>query len=481
MRDSGGAPGGWPQPARRSRGFIHGLLTLLPALTLLVPAGTAQTVGTMPGTLRYGSGLLDIPVASVLPHMAFTATWSGFRVSVAETVVPDDPGATVPPDRRFERWFSDGSLALGLFGRLEVGTSLQHFAGADRGGKVLGTFGRLALIRPRGHGLGLAAGFRHLTSPSFGDESGEVQPNRLGYPDWRVTREAAADGKFGGNFSPYLVATALLPGVAAGPATHDVTLHLGWGGGLFSAGPELDFYQDANSGGIFGGAAIHYGLGGGRLLNLMADFNGFDANAGVQLDLGGVRLGAFALGLQHDGTSTFRSRKFGLLGSVVFCGGRRTLCRGERKPAPDTVTLPAPPPDTVVIVRETAAGVTEAPEGTPETLCLATGKGVEVRVTTAGDTLVGPSWASIGELRPGLVFAGSYAGDRAWFIADEPVRFEDRLYAGTGGDMRLNCDEIVRVGEYAGVPVFADRSAEPPLENVHVPRRPGIWRTYRHR
>lgn len=436
----------------------------------------------MPGTLRYGSGLLDIPVAWVLPHMALAATWSGFRVSVPETVVPDSPGEAVPPGQRYERWFSDGSLALGLFDRVEIGATLQHLAGADRGGKVLGAFGRLALVKPRAHGLGLATGFRYLTSPSFGDgESGEPQPNRLGYPDWRVTRKVAAGGEFGGNFTPYLVGTAVLPGFAASPVTFDVTLHLGWGGGLFSAGQDLEFYRDAASGGIFAGTAAHFGLGGGRLLSLMAEFNGFDANAGVQLDLGGVRVGAFALGLQHDGTSTFRSRKFGVLASVAFCGGRRTLCRGERRPAPDTVTLPAPPPDTVVIVREIAAAAAAAADGTSETLCLATGTGVGVRVTPAGDTLVGPSWASIKELRPGLVFAGSYAEGRQWFIADEPIRLEGREFAWTDGDVRLNCDEIVRVGEYAGVPVFADRAAAPPFEIVHVPLRPGIWRTYRRR
>lgn len=444
--------------------------------------GTAQTVGTMPGTLRYGSGLLDVPVASVLPHMALTATWSGFRVSVAETVVPDDPGAAVPPDGRYERWFSDGSLAFGLFDRLEMGATVQHFAGPDRGGRVLGAFGRLALLRPRAHGIGLAAGFRYLTSPSFdGRGTGGLRPNRLGYPDWRVTRKGAGGGGFGGNLSPYLVASGVFPGFAAAPALFDVTLHLGWGGGLFSAGKDLEFYRDADSGGIFAGAAVHFGLGGRRLLNLMGEFNGFDANAGVQIDLGGVRAGAFALGLQHDGTSTFRSRKFGVLGSVAFCGGRGTLCRGRRRPAPDTVTLPAPPPDTVVVVRETGPEGRGAPEGAAETLCLATGIGVEIRVTIAGDTLIAPSWASVRELRPGLAFAGRYAEGRAWFTADDPVRFEDRDYARTGGDIRLNCGEVVRVGEHGGVPLFADRRAEAPVELLHVPFRPGVWRTYRRR
>ena len=447
------------------------------ALTLLVPPASAQTLGTMPATLRYGSGLLDIPVALVLPHLAFTVTYSGFGASAAETVVPDSPGQTIPAGGTFDRWFSDGSLALGLFDRAEVGATLQHYADRARGGRIYGAFGRLALLRPAARGLGLAAGFRYVTSPSFGDgESGDVQPNRLGYPDWRVTRSAPGAEDFGGNFSPYLVGTLVFPGFAAGPAPYDVTLHLGWGGGLFQAGRDLEFYRETDSGGAFAGAAVHFGLGDRRLVNLMAEFNGFDANAGVQIDLGGIRVGAFALGLQYDGETTFRSRKFGVLGSVAFCGGLRALCRGRRAPAPDTVTLPAPPPDTVVVVRRAEP---EVPEGTSETLCLATGVGVEVRVTAAGDTLLGPPWISIRELRPGLVFAGSYAQGREWLEAAQPVAFGDFEYSGARDSRRLACSQITRVGEYDGVPLFADRSAGPPFEVLYVPVRPGRWETYR--
>lgn len=430
-------------------------------------------MGTMPATLRYGSGLIDIPVALVLPHLAFMATYSGFGASAAETVVPDSPGQTIPAGGRFERWFSDGSLAVGFFDRVEVGTTLQHYADRDRGGRIYGAFGRLALLRPHASGLGLAAGFRYVTSPSFGDA---VQPNRLGYPDWRVTRSAPGAEDFGGNFSPYLVGTLVFPGFA-GSAPYDVTLHAGWGGGLFQAGRDLEFYRETSSGGVFAGAAVHFGLGDRRLLNLMAEFNGFDANAGVQIDLGGIRVGAFALGLQYDGKTTFRSRKFGVLGSVAFCGGMRALCRGRRAPAPDTVTLPAPPPDTVV-VREVDP---EVPEGTPVTLCLATGEGIDGRVTASGDTLVGPPWIPIRELPPGLVFAGSYASGHEWFGTGDPIPFGSGEYVRTGDPSPLNCSEIARVGEHERVPLFADRSAEPPFAVVYVPVTPGFWQAYRRR
>lgn len=432
----------------------------------------------MPATLRYGSGLIDIPVALVLPHLAFTATYSGFGASAAETVVPDSPGAEVGTGGRFERWFSDGSLALGLFDRVEVGATLQHYADRDQGGTIYGAFGRWALRRPDTRGLGLAAGFRYVTSPSFGDGGlGDIQPNRLGYPDWRVTRGTPGAEDFSGNFSPYLVGTLVFPGFA-GSAPYDVTLHAGWGGGLFRAGRDREFYRETDSGGVFAGAAVHFGLGDRRLVNLMADFNGFDANAGVQIDLGGIRVGAFALGLQYDDETTFRSRKFGVLGSIAFCGGMRALCRGRRAPAPDTVTLPAPPPDTVLVVRQAD---TEAPEGTSGTLCLATGESVGITVTAAGDTLIGPPWIPIRELPPGLVFAGSYAEGHEWFGAGQPIRFDGREYVRTGDPSPLNCSEILRVGEHEGVPLFANRGAGTPFVVLQVPVKPGLWQAYRRR
>ena len=360
---------------------------------------------------------------------------------------------------------------------MEVGATLQHWADRDRGGRIYGAFGRWAL-RPATRGLGLAAGFRYVTSPSFGDgDSGDLQPNRLGYPDWRVTRSAPGAEDFGGNFSPYLVGTLVFPGFA-GSAPYDVTLHGGWGGGLFQAGRDLEFYRETDSRGIFAGAAVHLGLGDRRLVNLMAEFNGFDANAGVQIDLGGIRVGAFALGLQYGDETTFRSRKFGVLASVAFCGGMRALCRGRRAPAPDTVALPAPPPDTVVVVRTEAP---EVPEGTSETLCLATGQSVSVRVTAAGDTLAGPPWISIRELPPGLVFAGSYAEGQEWFAAGEPVVLGGGEYVRTGDPSPLNCSEVVQVGEKEGVPLFANRGAEPPFAVLYVPVRPGSWQTYQRR
>lgn len=290
----------------------------------------------MPSTLRYGSGLLDVPVASVLPHMAIAATYSGFRVSVGETIPLNRKGKMTGTGEAYEKWVSDGSFAVGLFGRIELGATIQHVDSKENGGNMLGGFARHSLLPSSMEHLDLAVGARYVSSPSYGDDYLEdLQPGRLGYPDYRLHNEVHDLEEVRTNVSPYVVASAR----ALRSDRFDLTLTGGWGMGLFSAGDDRDFYAEVDAGGILAGAALHLDLGGGRLLNLMAEFNGFDANAGVQLDLGGLRIGGFALGLTSDSYSTYRSRKFGVLASVAFCVVEGTLCDGKTEPPP-----PAPGP-----------------------------------------------------------------------------------------------------------------------------------------
>ncbi len=290
----------------------------------------------MPSSLRYGSGLLDIPVASVLPHLAVVGTYSGFRLSVDQVIVLDRSGTVVRRGERHDKWNSDGSLAIGLFGRIELGATIQHHGSQEDGGSMLGGFARASLLPAAIDRIDLAVGARYVSSPTYDDTYGltGLQPGRLGHPDYRLVEDLPAYEKFGTGLSPYVAATAH----AVRSEDFDVTLTAGWGAGLFSEGGDRDFYADAASGGLFGGAALHRSLGGSRVLHAMAEFNGFDVNAGVQIDLGWVRVGAFSLGVTHDGHSTYRSRKFGVMGSVAF---RRA--RLERR-AEGTEASPAPPP-----------------------------------------------------------------------------------------------------------------------------------------
>jgi len=446
-------------------------------LAASVHAAAGQST-TASGTLRWGSGLLDVPVASVLPHLAVTGTYSGFGISVAERLVVTRSGEFIARGEPYEKWVSDGSIAVGLFDRAEIGASIQHYDDPAEGGNLLGGFARVSLLPASVKGLDLAVGARYVTSPTFDPFEDEFRPNRFGYPDSRIVSDAGRE--FNSNFSPYVVATAHVPGPDAGfLPEHDVSLTAGWGSGLFRAGKNVDFYQVAGTGGFFAGSALHFGIGDDKLLNLLAEFNGFDLNAGVQVDMGGIRAGAFALGLAYDKYSTFRSRKFGVMGSVAFCGAAGGLCKPKlaERPGPDTVTLPAPPPDTVIMERTVEP---DLPTGTPTSLCLATGASVQVFVTAQQDTLVGPSRVSVADLRPALDFAGDYAGDQDWFTGDESISLDDREYSKSGEEVRLTCGNIVQVGEHEGVPVFAERSSEAPHDMVYVPVRPGIWQGYEH-
>ena len=462
----------------------RGVAGLVAAGLFATPAVRAQTT-TMPSTLRYGSGLMDIPVASVLPHMAITGTFSGFFVDLERTVVLNDAGDPIGYGPGVDKFYQDASLALGLFDRVEVGTTIQSLSDADAGGKMWGLFGRVQLVRPRSQGIGLAAGARYVTAPTFGDGKA-YQPPRLGFPDPRFQDYPARSG-VDTELSLYGVASAHFRGSDAGILPkHDLTVALGYGTGMFQDEGDLGIVQYSNSSGWFFGSALHFGIGDHSILTVMGEFNGFDVNVGTQLDVNGIRLGAMVLGANYDGSadaadSPYRKPKFALLGSLALCpAGGRLMCgpRLMERPETEVVQLPAPPPDTVIVTREVQHPL---PSGTPALVCLATGESLQVQVSAQGDTLVGPGRAPIASLRPGLVYAGTYAGEADWYRNDEPVTFETGGYERSGDEARLDCGEIVRVGAYRGVPLFARTEAERPFGVLYVPVRPGVWVAYQAR
>lgn len=442
----------------------------------------AQYSTKIPSTLRWGSGHVDVPSASVLPHMAVTGTYSGFLVNLDDNWVIGSNGQIIGTSGRLKKWYSDGSLAVGLFNRAEVG-AVTHSLDDNGSGNLVGGFGQIALLRPapNGAGVGLSVGVRASTSPDYNDNVEQV-PNRLGFPDpnFRETYVGIADD-VKTNLTSYVVASAFLSGFESEliPA-HDFTFSLGWGNGLFKDGDHLPFYQYVDSDGFFGGATLHLNVSEKAVLNLSGDWNGFDVNLGAQLDLSGIRLGAHYMGSNYfEDFTIYRSPKFGALASIALCpGGESLLCRAQliERPVPDTIRLPAPPPDTVRITREVAPPL---PTGQSTQICLANGETVTVLVTAQGDTLVGPARTSIRVLRQsGVVFAGEYAQGRTWFDQDQPITFETRPFQKSGGEIRLNCPDLMRVGDYEGVPLFVMRNAAQPYTQLYVPVRPGIWQMY---
>lgn len=319
----------------RNKLNVTGFGTGIPlALALMVSAQavTAQSL-RMPTTLRYGSGLLDIPVASVLAHGAVSLSYSGFKLSTERTIMLDRAGRVAGHKDGTDKWLSDAALAIGLFNRVELGASIQHFDEEANGGNMFGGFARVSLLPASMQRFALAAGARYVTSPAYGAGFRDVQPGRLGHPDYRVLQSPDGGDEFSSNLSPYVVATAN----AVSSGSVDMTLTAGYGMGMFSAGSDTEnFYSSGGSGGLFGGAGLHFALGGGRLMHLMAEYNGFEMNAGMQVDLGNVMVGAFSHGLNGDGESTYRSRKFGLQAAISFPNKQETVITADTMVAEDT-------------------------------------------------------------------------------------------------------------------------------------------------
>jgi hypothetical protein len=431
----------------------------------------------MPSTLRYGSGLLDIPVSSVLPHLRVTGTISGLFLRLDRRVEVDASGNETGFSGGVDEFSADGALAVGLFDRFETGLSLQSLGDASAGGNVWGVFGRVRIWEPVDQGLGLAAGARYVTSPDFGDGV-KVVPGRLGFPDRRLARSYTG----GTNLSVYGVATAYLRGFDGGPLPeNDITFTLGYGSGMFHAGGKLDLYSDGHANGWFYGTSLHMATSPQSILTLMAEHNAFDVNVGAQLDWSGLRVGVHWLASNHappvgGHASEYMKPKLGVLASVAVCAEQRRLrCRPRmmERVEPDTIRIPPPPPDTVIVNASPPPAA-----GTEAQMCLATGQNLTVRVTEAGDTLVGPGYVQLRTLGPGVGFEGSYAGGAFWFESGQPITFEGFNFGRSPDAFPIDCSQILRVGVHQGVPIFADIAAERPLVMIFVPIRPGVWRRY---
>lgn len=157
------------------------------------------------------------------------------------------------------------------------------------------------------------------------------------------------------------------------------------------------------------------------------------------------------------------------LASMVLaaCGGGPPA---EPPPADTIVRL-----DTITITREVEPPL---PEGRLSTICLANGQNVEIRISSAGDTLVGPQRAALADLRPAIGFVGSYAEGETWFVEDETVTFERRQYSKFGQPESRDCRGLKIVGDAHGVNLFAEVSASSPFDAVFVPVRPGVFQPY---
>ena len=84
----------------------------------------------------------------------------------------------------------------------------------------------------------------------------------------------------------------------------------------------------------------------------------------------------------------------------------------------------------------------------------------------------------LSDVGPGLVFAGAYAGNAFWYQNDDVIVFEGADFGKSEDTFPVDCSQVLRVGIYQGVPVFAVVSASRPLDVVFIPVRPGVWHRY---
>ena len=162
--------------------------------------------------------------------------------------------------------------------------------------------------------------------------------------------------------------------------------------------------------------------------------------------------------------------------SLPLIGLALTGCLGGEPPempppVPDTVVVM----DTVVVTREVAPPL---PEGQIGMICLASGQNVEIRVTAAGDTLIGPRRVRMMDLGPGVGFLGSYAGGEAWFVNDDALTFDRRQFSKFGQPEARDCRSMKIIGDHDGVNLFAEVAASSPFHIIYVPVRPGVFQPY---
>jgi hypothetical protein len=87
--------------------------------------------------------------------------------------------------------------------------------------------------------------------------------------------------------------------------------------------------------------------------------------------------------------------------------------------------------------------------------------------TATGDTTIGGR-----PLAEALPVTGAFAENAGAYATGEPIRFLDQLRIVYGLPRALGPSDVVRVGEYGGVPVFAEPGAREPYEVVYLPGSP---------
>jgi len=253
------------------------------AIAVTTPAARAQE--EFPQTLRWGSGLINIPVAFVPP----VSGDFGLSLSMAQYRMP-----TAAPDSG-PRVHDQGAFSVALFGRVELGVSAYSTDPEQ------GFFWQGLLLDQDDfhHGLwnllpSVAIGMRNIGPYTHIDRYG------LGYNLVAVPGATAAviavDSLHrtlatGNTLFGVATKSVLLGSGAPGLGTLGLSFTVGYGNGLFSNHGSIPIqdYASAHTGGLFFGVNANVHPTVNTLVTIMAENDAWDDNIGAAFSYRGLR------------------------------------------------------------------------------------------------------------------------------------------------------------------------------------------------
>jgi hypothetical protein len=276
---------------------------VLGAALLIGAAGTAaaQTNTEFPQTRFWGTGLIDIPTASVSPLSGdFTIQYAGTGFQTSPQVPLYHTSLN-----------SQGNLTVALFGRAEIGVT------AFSGDPEQGFSGQLLLLRQQD--FSASSPLRFLPNIAFGVRNvgpyshidrfdlgyGEsVNPNGGSAP---VIRVDSLHQSFNTGNTLYGVVTKgiMLSDLKSSLPEIGIDGTIGYGNGLFSNHGNLPvrLYAANATGGLFYGLDATMRPTPNTLVTIMGENNAWDFNVGAQVDYRGLRAGVavteLGAGSQH--------------------------------------------------------------------------------------------------------------------------------------------------------------------------------------
>ncbi len=155
--------------------------------------------------------------------------------------------------------------------------------------------------------------------------------------------------------------------------------------------------------------------------------------------------------------------------AAVLASAGTAACRPAVEPSPAAAPAPAPAPAPAA---GTPPGMTISDPHDLRACVVQNGRmavvGWEYNPATGDSTVNGRP------LREVYPVTAEYAAVARWYAMNEPITFAGRRYIKYGMPRQLGSEEVVPVGSYQGVPVFAEPGdAVQPREVIFLPTMPG--------